>query len=63
MVGKVGAKRWSLIAKELPGRIGKQCRERCAAAPVVARRYTDACSEAVHAIRHAVGWNGIQHWL
>lgn len=31
LVARVGAKRWSLIAKELPGRIGKQCRERCAA--------------------------------
>ena len=31
MVGKVGPKRWSLIAQQLPGRIGKQCRERCAA--------------------------------
>ncbi|KAL0034420.1 hypothetical protein WJX79_001255 [Trebouxia sp. C0005] len=28
LVGKLGAKRWSLIAQELPGRIGKQCRER-----------------------------------
>jgi hypothetical protein len=25
-----GAKNWSQIAKHLPGRIGKQCRERCA---------------------------------
>jgi hypothetical protein len=23
-----GCKRWSLIARSLPGRIGKQCRER-----------------------------------
>ena len=30
LVGRLGAKRWSLIAQELPGRIGKQCRERCA---------------------------------
>lgn len=30
LVGKLGAKRWSLIAQELPGRIGKQCRERYA---------------------------------
>ncbi|KAK9828578.1 hypothetical protein WJX72_000843 [[Myrmecia] bisecta] len=28
LVGKIGAKRWSLIAQDLPGRIGKQCRER-----------------------------------
>ncbi|GKZ00799.1 hypothetical protein MPSEU_001031600 [Mayamaea pseudoterrestris] len=28
LVQKHGAKRWSLIAEELPGRIGKQCRER-----------------------------------
>lgn len=28
LVGIFGAGRWSLIAKELPGRIGKQCRER-----------------------------------
>ncbi|XP_070532622.1 myb-related protein A-like [Ptychodera flava] len=28
LVGKYGPKRWSLIAKHLKGRIGKQCRER-----------------------------------
>ncbi len=28
LVKKYGAKRWSVIAEELPGRIGKQCRER-----------------------------------
>jgi hypothetical protein len=28
LVAKYGAKKWSLIAAELPGRIGKQCRER-----------------------------------
>ncbi len=28
LVGKYGAKKWSLIASNLPGRIGKQCRER-----------------------------------
>jgi hypothetical protein len=28
LVGKYGAKKWSLIASHLPGRIGKQCRER-----------------------------------
>lgn len=28
LVEKYGAKRWSLIASNLPGRIGKQCRER-----------------------------------
>ena len=28
MVGQHGAKKWSLIASVLPGRIGKQCRER-----------------------------------
>ena len=27
-----GAKKWSLIADHLPGRIGKQCRERCVVA-------------------------------
>lgn len=27
-MGKHGAKKWSLIAQHLPGRIGKQCRER-----------------------------------
>lgn len=29
LVSKIGAKKWSLIAQSLPGRIGKQCRERC----------------------------------
>jgi len=28
LVRKYGAKHWSLIAKHLQGRIGKQCRER-----------------------------------
>ena len=28
LVAKYGAKKWSAIANELPGRIGKQCRER-----------------------------------
>lgn len=28
LVDKYGAKRWTLIAKQLKGRIGKQCRER-----------------------------------
>jgi hypothetical protein len=28
LVGKYGAKKWSVIAQNLPGRIGKQCRER-----------------------------------
>jgi hypothetical protein len=27
-VGKYGPTKWSIIAKSLPGRIGKQCRER-----------------------------------
>lgn len=31
LVDKHGAKKWSRIAQELPGRIGKQCRERCVA--------------------------------
>jgi len=28
LVEQYGAKKWSLIASQLPGRIGKQCRER-----------------------------------
>ena len=28
LVSKLGPKKWSLIASHLPGRIGKQCRER-----------------------------------
>ena len=28
LVATLGAKSWSKIAQELPGRIGKQCRER-----------------------------------
>jgi hypothetical protein len=27
-VAELGAKKWSVIAQQLPGRIGKQCRER-----------------------------------
>lgn len=30
LVNKYGAKKWSVIAQNLPGRIGKQCRERWA---------------------------------
>lgn len=29
LFGQLGEKRWSEIAKHLPGRLGKQCRERC----------------------------------
>ena len=28
LVDEYGAKKWSVIAQNLPGRIGKQCRER-----------------------------------
>ena len=28
LVGQYGAKKWSSIATHLPGRVGKQCRER-----------------------------------
>lgn len=28
LVNKIGPKKWSTIAQHLPGRIGKQCRER-----------------------------------
>lgn len=28
LVGKYGSKKWSVISQSLPGRIGKQCRER-----------------------------------
>lgn len=28
LVNRYGAKKWSTIAEALPGRIGKQCRER-----------------------------------
>ena len=28
LVGQIGAKKWSCIAAQLPGRTGKQCRER-----------------------------------
>ena len=30
VVAKNGAQRWSMVAAQLPGRAGKQCRERCA---------------------------------
>jgi len=33
LVEKLGPARWSLIAQELPGRIGKQARERCLFTP------------------------------
>ena len=28
VVGRLGAQRWSLIASQMDGRVGKQCRER-----------------------------------
>ena len=28
LVEKYGARKWSIIASNLPGRVGKQCRER-----------------------------------
>jgi transcriptional activator Myb len=28
LVGEYGPKKWSIISEKLPGRIGKQCRER-----------------------------------
>jgi Myb-like DNA-binding domain len=31
LVGKHGAQKWAFIASQLPGRIGKQCRERLVA--------------------------------
>ena len=36
LVSKLGPKKWSLIASHLPGRIGKQCRERCERARALA---------------------------
>jgi hypothetical protein len=30
-VARVGATRWTKVAEALAGRMGKQCRERCAA--------------------------------
>lgn len=30
LVERYGPKKWSLVAQHLPGRIGKQCRERYA---------------------------------
>lgn len=45
LVEKYGAKRWSVIASHLPGRIDKQCRERCVSllpspiAPLFSRAY------------------------
>ena len=32
LVHELGPRRWSAIAAQLPGRVGKQCRERCAGA-------------------------------
>jgi hypothetical protein len=29
LVGELGVKKWSQIASQLEGRLGKQCRERC----------------------------------
>ncbi len=43
LVSRLGAKRWSMIAHELPGRIGKQCRERCARRLPPRRARSAAC--------------------
>jgi hypothetical protein len=37
LVHKYGAKKWSVIAQSLPGRIGKQCRERSIFATLVTK--------------------------
>jgi hypothetical protein len=39
LVSQYGMKSWSFIAKQLQGRLGKQCRERCATYPTLALPY------------------------
>ena len=38
LVSQYGMKSWSFIAKQLQGRLGKQCRERCATYPTLPYR-------------------------
>lgn len=62
LVGKLGAKRWSLIAQELPGRIGKQCRERYLPAPLppsITGQY-NACKASS---AHVIGLRCCQNYL
>ena len=48
LVAKYGPKRWSLIAKHLRGRIGKQCRERYVSAHVVSLADSDGFKTSIH---------------
>ena len=42
LVNENGAQSWAMIADRLPGRVGKQCRERCAPPPPHTSRHTPA---------------------
>ena len=58
LVSKLGAKKWSTIAAHLPGRIGKQCRERWHnhLSPAVKKEGFSAAED--HAIMAAVAEHG-----
>ena len=44
LVQEHGPRRWSVIASQLPGRVGKQCRERCPPPPhPLSPRHRDVC--------------------
>ena len=72
LVNTLGAKNWSQIAKQLPGRIGKQCRERCATSIVAPVEDLEAmCSHSAAALRdlsvarahRGASSVGVRRWL
>ena len=55
LVEEFGPRRWSVIANNLQGRVGKQCRERCAPPArtrSAARRWKRAASRSVRGCTH-----------
>jgi hypothetical protein len=46
LVEQHGTKRWSLIAGQINGRLGKQCRERCVRGGCGCVGWRDSCARA-----------------
>jgi len=52
LIVRYGTSKWSLIASHLPGRIGKQCRERCAALACFLSTYSPSFPPAFPFLRN-----------
>ena len=55
LVQEHGPRRWSVIASQLPGRVGKQCRERCVP-PRPRPPPPDACAATRPKLARSVAW-------